>query len=143
MTLAHVEPVAAATYRLDDSATLPNESAATMRWKSLAPSRTEGNAVEGAIVVTIRLNTAPWLNRNGRIYLVLPEQQQVGPVTAEWTTQGKLLAGKVLSGNRTAVYAGPIGTSSIEDTITLRVQADGKRLASTQRLQFFFEIDVD
>jgi len=92
--------------------------------------------------VTIRLNTAPWQNRSGRIYLVLPEQP-VGPVTAAWTTQGKLLAGQVISGNRTVVYAGPIRTASIEDTITMRVQADGRRLAATQRLQFHFEIDVE
>jgi hypothetical protein len=76
------------------------------------------------------------------VYLALPEQP-VGPVTAEWTTQGKLLPGQLVSGNRTLVYAGPIRTSLLEDTIVLKLSADGRRLISPQRLQFHFEIDID
>jgi hypothetical protein len=90
----------------------------------------------------VRLNLAPWLNRNGKVYLALPEQP-IGQVTAEWTTQGRLLAGKVVSGNRTLVFAGPIRATILEDTIGLRLRADGRRLVGSQRLQFHFEIDVD
>ncbi|MGZ5032793.1 MAG: hypothetical protein ACXWAC_06305 [Usitatibacter sp.] len=132
----------AATFRVDDSATLPNESTTAMKWRSLAPSRAAGNAVEGSSVLTIRLNVAPWLNRIGKIYMALPEQS-IGQVTAEWSTQGKLLPGQVISGNRTLVYAGPIRASLIEDTIVLKLSADGRRLVAPQRLQFYFEIDVD
>jgi hypothetical protein len=132
----------AATFRVDDSLSLPNEVTPTMKWRSLAPSREAGHAVEGSSVLTIRLNLAPWLNRTGKIYMALPEQP-VGQVTADWTTQGKLLAGQLVSGNRTLVYAGPIRTSLLEDTIVLRVQADGRRLVTPQRLQFYFEIDLD
>jgi hypothetical protein len=132
----------AATFRVDDSLTLPNETSTPMKWRSLAPNRVVGHAIEGSSVLTIRLNVAPWLNRNGKIYMGLPEQP-IGQVNAEWTTQGKLLPGELVSGNRTLVYAGPIRANMIEDTIVLRLQADGRRLAAPQRLQFFFEIDVD
>ena len=132
----------AATFRVDDSLTLPNETSTPMKWRSLAPNRAVGHAIEGSSVLTIRLNLAPWLNKVGRIYMGLPEQP-IGPVTAEWSTQGKLLPGQLASGNRTLVYAGPIRTNLLEDTIVLRLQADGRRLAAPQRLQFYFEIDVD
>lgn len=133
---------AAATFPVDDSASLPREGNVQMEWRSLAPNRAVGNAVDGAMIVTVRLNTAPWLNRNGKIYMTLPEQS-IGEVTAEWTTQGKLLPGKIVSGNRALVFAGPIKANVIEDTIALRISADGRRLASSQRLQFNFEIDVE
>jgi hypothetical protein len=113
-----------------------------MQWRSPAPGRGASDEVEGSAVVTVRLNTAPWMNRNGKIFLVLPPVP-VGEVTAEWTTQGRLLAGQVRSGSRTLVFAGPIRTSVIEDTILLRISTDGRRLASPQRLAFQFEIDVD
>ena len=132
----------AATFRVDDSLTLPNETSTAMKWRSLAPNRAVGHAVEGSSVLTIRLNVAPWLNKSGRVYMGLPEQP-IGSVSAEWSTQGKLLPGQLTSGNRTLVYAGPIRARLIEDTIVLRLQADGRRLAAPQRLQFYFEIDVD
>lgn len=134
--------VHAATFRVDDTATLPSEANTTMQWVSPAPGRGASNDVEGRSLITVRLNTAPWLNRNGKIFLVLP-QVNIGEVTAEWTTQGRLLAGQVRSGSRTLVFAGPIRTSLIEDTILLRLTTDGRRLASPQRLDFHFEIDVD
>jgi hypothetical protein len=132
----------AATFRVDDSLSLPSETNTTMKWRSLAPNRVAGNAVEGTNIVTVRLNLAPWLNRTGKVYMALPEQP-IGPVTADWTTQGKLLPGTLQSGNRTLVFAGPIRTSLLEDTIVLRLTADGQRLRAPQRLQFYFEIDLD
>lgn len=140
--LAATAHAGAATFRVDDSATLPNEANTAMQWRSLAPNRAVGHAVEGTSIFTVRLNTAPWLNRVGKIYMALGEQP-IGTVTAEWTTQGRLLPGQLVSGNRTLVYSGPIRTPLLEDTIALRISADGRRLVSPQRLQFYFEIDVD
>ena len=134
--------VGAATFRVDDSASLPGESNTQMQWRSLAPTRGASNIVEGSNLVTVRLNTAPWVNRMGKIYMALPEQP-IGEVAAEWTTQGRLLPGELTSGHRTLVYAGPIRSSVIEDTIRLKVAVDGRRLESTHRLQFYFEIDIE
>lgn len=135
--------VRAATYIVDDSSTLPFETQVPGRWRNtIGANRQMSNEIEGGATVNIRLNLAPWQNRNGRIYLALP-QQPIGVVNVEWATQGRLLPGKLQSGERTLVYAGPIRTSFLEDTFSVRVVADGRRVVSTQRLQFHFEIDVD
>jgi len=135
-------PAGAATYRVDDSATIPYESAAALRWRQVAPSRGGDNAVEGSTTVQVRLNLAPWLKRNGRLYLVLPDQP-AGQVTVRWTTQGRLLPGQLVSGQRALVYAGPITAPIVDETLVLRIETDGTRLNNSQRLNFQFEIDVD
>lgn len=134
---------AAATYRVDDSATIPQEASATLRWRQFAPGRRSvDNTVEGATAVQVRLNLAPWVKRNGRVFLVLPEQPP-GRVTVHWTTQGRLLPGQLVSGQRALVYAGPILSPMLEERLALRIETDGTRLSSTHRLNFHFEIDVD
>jgi len=133
----------AATYVVDDSTTIPFETNVSTRWRDgMNGNRRLSNDIEGGATVTIRLNLQPWLNRNGRIYLALP-QQPVGVVNVEWGTQGRMLPGKLQSGERTLVYAGPIRTNTLEDNFTVRIVADGRRVVATQRLQFHFEIDVD
>lgn len=137
-------PVAsfAATYRVDDSGTIPFDSTATLRWRFAAPVRSGDNTVEGATTIQVRLNLAPWLKRDGRLYLVLPAQP-VSDVTVRWTTQGRLLPGKLAAGQRALVYAGPISEPFLVETLALQIEADGTRLSGTHRLDFHFEIDVD
>ena len=133
----------AATYPVDDSLTLPNNATTTMKWKSVTPTRASANQGEGTVTVQVRLNLAPWVNKTGQIYMALPLQPAIGQVMAEWTTQGRLLPGRVLGGERTLVYSGPIRTSLLEETMVVRVEADGARLAMPQRLDFRFEIDIN
>ena len=73
--------------------------------------------------------------------MVLPPQP-IGQVLVDWTTQGKLLSGSLISGNRTLVYAGPIQAPIIEDTMNVQVHSDGTRLTGIQKLEFYFEIDL-
>ncbi|MFO1322831.1 MAG: hypothetical protein U1F15_02100 [Burkholderiales bacterium] len=128
---------------MDDSSTIPFEAQTPMRWRNTTGgNRQMSNEIEGGATVNIRLNLQPWLNRNGRVYLALP-QQPVGVVNVEWATQGRMLPGKLQSGERTLVFAGPIRTAFLEDNFSVRVVADGRRVNATQRLQFHFEIDVD
>ena len=112
-----------------------------MRWRTIAPTRGD-NTVEGSVTVNVRLNLAPWQQKYGRLFLVLPEQP-VTPVKVSWTTQGRLQPGQLTSGQRALVYAGPITSAALEETLVLRLEANGARLGSAQRLQFHFEIDVD
>jgi hypothetical protein len=140
--LALATPASGATFRVDDSATIPQESSATLRWRHFAPAKSGDNTVEGSTKVQVRLNLAPWLKRNGRLYLVLPEQPP-GQVTVRWATQGRLLPGQLVSGQRALVYAGPIASPLLEETLALRIETDGTRLNATYRLNFHFEIDVD
>ncbi len=90
----------------------------------------------------VRLNLAPWLKRNGRLFLVLPEQS-LGQVRASWTTQGRLLPGSLVSGQRALVLAGPIMTPRLDETLVVKIETDGTRLGSAHRLNFHFEIDID
>lgn len=136
-------PSLAATYVVDDSSTIPYETNVVTRWRDGAGGgRQMSNDIEGGATITLRLNVQPWLNRQGRVYLVLP-QQPVGVVNVEWSTQGRLLPGRLQSGERTLVFAGPIRTTTLEDTFNVRVVADGRRVNAAQRLKFHFEIDVD
>jgi hypothetical protein len=137
-----IAPVSAATFRVDDGASMPLESATPLRWRQFAPSRSNDNVLEGAMTIAVRLNLAPWMNRNGRIFLVLPEQG-TAPVRVSWLTQGRLLPGEISPGMRVLVYAGPVAGPILEETIALKIEADGTRLPGMQRLRFHFEIDTD
>lgn len=135
-------PAEAATYRVDDSATLPIESTALLRWRQTAPSRTRDDALEGATAVAVRLNLAPWVDRDASLYLVFPQQESAA-TRVRWTTQGRLLPGEISPGTRVLVYRGRITSPVLEETLTLRIEADGNRLARAQQLNFHFEIDTD
>lgn len=136
-------PACAATYRVDDGASIPSDSGVTMRWRQAAPgmSREDLAAIEGTAMIQVRLNLAPWQGRLGRIYLVLPEQPV--PLNVSWTTQGRLLPGQMVPGQRVAVYSGPISMQALEETLLMRFVADGTRMAAGLRLNFHFEIDVE
>ena len=142
LAVASITPATGATYLVDDGASAPQESTARLRWRQPAPSRSNDNALLGAMVIVVRLNLAPWINHNGRVFLALPEQGTTA-VKVSWTTLGRLLPGALTPGNRTLVFAGPITTRILEETLTLQIEADGTRLAGTQQLKFHFEIDVD
>ena len=132
----------AATFRVDDTASVPQESTARLKWRELIPGRRPDNTLEGTAAVSVRLNLAPWFSRSGRLFLVLPEQP-IGVVRVSWTTQGRLLAGQLVSGQRALIYSGPITTPVLEETFGLSIQAESEGLAAAHRLKFHFEIDVE
>ena len=132
----------AATYRVDDSGSLPQESTAELQWREPVPSRRGDDTLEGTLVVLMRLNVGPWLNRVGRLYLVVPEQ--AAPlVRLSWRAQGRFLPGQAVPGQRVLVYEGPVSTPWIEERLELGIEASGSRLEGMQPLTFHFEIDVD
>ena len=135
-------PVGAATHRLDDSASQVISPNARMEWRSLAPGRAADHDVEALIRVNIRIDTRAWVGRAGRIYMVLPQDD--GPrMTAQWQTQGKLLAGRLVSGERGLVYAGPITQPLLEDQMLVYLRTDGRWMSNSRRLAFHFELDTD
>ena len=135
-------PAQAATYPVDDSASQVLSNTVQMKWDDPTPKRGARPTVSGAVTVRVRLNLAPWKGRQGRVYMTLPAQP-TGPVTATWTTQGRLRAGTLRAGERTEVLAGVIPGGMLEDTIRLTLQTDGNRLVRVEQLQFSFEIDVE
>jgi hypothetical protein len=140
--LVPVASAVAATYRVDDSGTLPNESTALLGWRQTAPSRTRDDVLEGATAVAVRLNLAPWVERDASLYLVFPRQDSAA-TRVRWTTQGRLLPGEISPGDRVLVFRGRVTSPVLEETLALHIEADGNRLARVQQLNFHFEIDTD
>ena len=134
--------VSAQTYRVDDSASQVLGGPLRLKPITPMPHGELATAVFGETRVLVRLDTAPWKGRRGRIYMTLPQDAH-SQVVATWNTQGRLLPGTLRSGERTLVYAGPIDADTLEDTLRLSIQADGRELARGERLAFSFEIDLD
>ena len=135
-------PVAAATYRIDDSASIPRETTALLGWRSAVPSRDGDDTLQGTIGVALRLDVSAWRSKSGRIYLVLPEQTTSG-VRLAWRTQGRLLPGQATPGQRVLVFEGSIAAPWLEERLELDIEASGREFLGTQPLNFHFEIDVD
>src|SRR5207253_9503984 len=90
-------PADAKTTVIDDSGTLPYDAPLVLHWQQLSPRRPVNNRMTGTLTVRVKLNVAPWLRRPGRIYLALAAQQP-GAMNGSWSTQGRLLAGRLSPG---------------------------------------------
>jgi hypothetical protein len=133
----------ASTMPIDDSGTQLLDPSVSMRWQSAIPQRSGDNTrMVGTTTVRLRMNVAPWLRRFGRIYLSLPAQPP-GPITATWSTQGRLRAGKLQSGSRALLYTGPITTPFIEDVLTLQFSIDGALMQRPSPVNFRLEMDQE
>lgn len=132
----------AATYRVDDRASLPSESTTLLRWRRTAPSLERDDTLEGVTAVALQLDVSRWTDQQASLYLVFPEQGSAA-LRASWTSRGRLLPGEIRPGQRVLVYRGRISGPVIEDTLLLGITADGNRLAGMQRLNFHFEIDTE
>ncbi len=130
---------AAKTTVLEDGA-LPYDAPLVLRWQQLSPRRPVNSTLTGTTSIRVRLNVAAWLHRTGRIYLLLPAQQPPS-LTASWTTQGRLLAGRMTAGSRTLVYAGPVTTPFIEDVLQLTLNVDGRQMRQLYHVNFQFQMD--
>jgi hypothetical protein len=142
IVLAAAVPADAKTTVIDDSGTLPYDAPLVLHWQQLSPRRPVNNRMTGTLTLRVKLNVAPWLRRPGRIYLVLPAQQP-GAMSATWSTQGRLLAGRVSSGTRSLVYSGSITTPFIEDVLQLTLEVDGTQMRQLYHVNFRFEMDED
>lgn len=130
----------ARTFRVDDSGTVVLDPFLEMEWQPAGPG-SASNIVSASTRVSIQLNLAAWVGQAGRIYMTLPRSS--GPtVRASWRTGGGLLAGSLISGERTLVYSGPIGSPILRDIIDLRLEVDSARLAGPESLSFGFEIEL-
>lgn len=130
------------TYPVDDSASQVLGSTLRLEPAPLSARGVPLYMLSGEIAVRVRLDVSPWRGRNARIYMSLPNQAG-DAITARWTTRGRLLPGVLRGDKRALVYAGPITGNLLEDTLRLRITADGRRLPASEQLVFTFEIDPD
>ena len=126
---------------IDDSATVVLDATPTMSWRSATPKNRD-NAIVGRTRVNVKMVTAPWLGKSGKIYMLLPAES-TGSVKIAWRSHGVLLDGELVPGGRTLVYSGTIRERRMEDVLDVQIEADGIRLSRSQQLRFQFEIDVE
>jgi hypothetical protein len=128
-------------HRLDDSRSHPAADNVKMQW--LPQNSSEPNAgMQTTVRVNIHIDTTEWQGRSGRVYMVLPRDQAGSTVEAEWTTNGRLLPGRLASGERSLVYAGRIDGPALQDEMQVRLRTAPDWQSETRRLNFYFEIDV-
>jgi hypothetical protein len=143
LTIIWASAAQAKSITIDDSASQAIAPSVSMHWKSAAPSRAGGgNLMVGTTTIRVRMNVMPWLRHSGRIYLSLPTQPP-GPITLSWITQGRFLPGQLQSGSRVLVYAGPITTPFMEDTLTFQFTVDGSLIRRAVPVTYHFEMDED
>lgn len=131
-----------ATVRLDDSGSVALQPSVQMQWRSATPKGANRPETQAQVQVQIRINTQAHTGKRGRVYMVLP--MDTGPaIQAEWQTQGRLLPGRLLSGERTLVFAGTLPGPTLEDLLTVRLRSEGDWPANSRRLNFHFELDTE
>lgn len=129
-------------HRLDDSLSYTVPPNVQMQWLPLTPGHPFAGGMEAWVRVNIRIDTRLWIGRSGRIYMVLP-RDQASSMEAVWTTQGRLQAGRLVSGERSLVFAGTIPGASLEDQMHVRLRSNADWPSDSRRLNFHFELDVD
>jgi len=140
-TVSH--PAAASTSIIDDSASRAIEPSVAMHWRTPIPTRGAPDNVQiGTLRVLVRLDVAQWLHRHGRIYLSLPAQPP-GPIDLSWTAEGRLSSGRLHSGERRLVYAGPITQPFIEEPFTFQFELSGALLDRPVQVSYHFEMEED
>jgi len=134
--------VLANPHRLDDSLSHTVPPNVQMQWLPLTRGQSNAGAMEAWVRVNIRIDTRDWIGRSGRIYMVLP-RDQASSIEAVWTTQGRLQAGRLVSGERTLVFAGVIPGATLEDQMQVRLRSNADWSSNSRRLNFHFELDAD
>jgi hypothetical protein len=129
-------------HRLDDSLSHTVPPNVQMQWLPLTRGQANAGGMEAWVRVNIRIDTRDWMGRSGRIYMVLPRDQSSN-IEAVWTTQGRLQAGRLVSGERTLVFAGTIPGATLEDQMQVRLRSNADWTSNSRRLNFHFELDVD
>ncbi len=131
----------AETLHVDDSGTTTSAPITKMRWRQLIPGRAADHIAQGELQVDLRLNLTRWLHKPVRLYMRLAPTVET-TVLASWQSQGRLLPGSVRSGDRTLVYEGLVPAAILEESLQMRLSADGRQLSNAQTLSFYFELEA-
>ena len=145
-----VSTAAMAATRLDDSASPRARVDVSPRWLHTREGLTDPAQLNAMIAdvrnLEVRLNTAAFVGKRGRIYLALPAftigLQSASGMRVEWQTRGTLMAGSALPGTRSVVYDGPIAKAFLADFIDFSLFLDARYLQGAVRFEPVFEIEL-
>lgn len=130
----------AATYLIDDSASIVHRHELQMRWRAASPGARDGHTVDGGTQVSLSLDTRRWAGKHGRVWMGLAPQPMA--CVLSWTTGGRLRAGRLEPGQRCAVYDGLVPMAPLTDTLMLQISADGRELQASQQLRITYELEL-
>lgn len=145
-----VSTAAAAATRLDDSASPRARVDVSPRWLHTSEGLTDPAQLNAMIAdvrnLEVRLNTAAFVGKRGRIYLALPAftvgLQSASGMRVEWQTRGTLMAGSALPGTRSLVYDGPITKAYLADFLDFSLFLDARYLQGGLRFEPVFEFEL-
>ncbi|MDZ4101066.1 MAG: hypothetical protein U1E12_05245 [Hydrogenophaga sp.] len=129
-------------HRLDDSLSHTVPPNVEMQWLPLKSGQSFAGGMEAWVRVNVRIDTRNWVGRSGRIYMVLP-RDQASNIEAVWTTQGRLQAGRLVSGERALVFVGTVPGTTLEDQMQVRLRSNADWSSNSRRLDFHFELEID
>lgn len=129
------------TVRLDDSMSHTVPPNVKMQWLPLDRGQASAGGMEAWVTVNIRIDTREWIGRQGQIYMVLP-RDETSSIEAVWSSQGRLQAGRLVSGERALVYSGTISGPTLEDQLRMRLRSNADWTSNSRRLNFHFELDT-
>lgn len=134
-------PAAVSPIRLDDSLSQVFPPVAEWAWEP-GSIRSGNSRLSMKVAVNVRLDTRRWVGSQARIFMVMPVEG-AGPISAEWETLGRLLAGRLTPGERALVFSGSIPGPWLEDTMRVEIKADSRTMIeSPKRLSFHFELET-
>jgi len=137
--------------RLDDSLSPRQQLDLDLIWKQQYPTgqldKRELNALTAhARHVEIRLNTADYVGKSGKIFLSLPIAiRGTGDASAlrmSWTTNGVFSGGAVSAGNRAKLFEGEITEPVMSDVFDFTFVIDAREVYNDLRFQPVFEIET-
>jgi hypothetical protein len=151
VALAAVPAFAAAPVRLDDAASPRSRFDVKPRWLYREEGLSDPARLNAMVAEVphfeVRLNTARYVGKSGRVYLVVPDfvsgLRGATGFRAEWRARGPLLSGSAIPGARALVYDGKIATPVLADILDLTLQIDARFVDAGLRFEPRFEIEID
>jgi hypothetical protein len=150
LVLLYLAAGGAMAARLDDSASPKRRLDLQSRWlhndeRLSDPERL--NAMVAAMGnVEVRLNTAAYVGKRGRIYLALPQfiagLQSPSALRVEWRAHRLFQSGSALPGERALLYDGPITQPMMSEIFDFNVYIDARLVGSALRFDPAFDIDL-
>ncbi len=137
--------------RLDDAASPRARVEVTPTWLETDADEASDDEVNTLVAsvpnVEYRLNTATFLNKNARIYLVLPQSvaglSSAGGVRAQWRSKSNaFLSGSVLLGARALVFTGKVTGALTTVIFDYTITIDSRAMMRPLEFRPYFEIDI-
>lgn len=112
-----------------DAGTLVMDQGLSMRWRAQTHGEHRSMLAQGQIAVRLRLDVAPWMGQDVRIYAEL-ESAQIPSLELHWRSADTGRSGVIRQGQQALYFAGPVARAILEDSLAVTFVADGRELVA-------------